>query len=512
MINQLAISLDIYLDNGTYTAKQSDADSRYLLITVTDNGTATEIESNAVVNLKARKPSGALSYDHGTVIDGKALILLTSDTLAEAGTVYCELEITQVDPVALLKTLTFKLDVKSEVYSQTIPESTSTFTALTEALAAAGSIGKVSDLKTEDKSTLVAGVNEIHDEVVDLQNTKEDKSNKVTSIDSESTDTQYPSAKLLYDQLATKEDNLPITPLIPAEKFLNGNRSWAVPAHNKITDLNADANYQHITTTQVSKLTNIEENAEVNIIETVSIDGADITPDANRNIDIPLATSTNDGAMSSEYAEKLDGIAENANNYTHPASHSPSIITQDVNNRFVTDTEKSTWNGKQDSLGFTPVPNTRKVNDKALSSDITLTQDDVGDGTTNKVFTSTEKSKLSGIAENANLYVHPNHTGDVTSDGDGATTIANDTVSNTKLSNMPTMTLKGNNTGATADPIDLTVSQTKAMLDIDDLETSVSAHLASPLPHKMLVDGVVYNYGLSQADGFVKFIYEEEVE
>ena len=296
MINQLAISLDIYLDNGTYTAKQSDADSRYLLITVTDNGTATEIESNAVVNLKARKPSGALSYDHGTVIDGKALILLTSDTLAEAGTVYCELEITQVDPVALLKTLTFKLDVKSEVYSQTIPESTSTFTALTNALATAGSIGKVSDLKTEDKSTLVAGVNELADNqgtiadltttattlvgaINELDNEKEDKSNKVTSIDSESTDIQYPSAKLTYDQLALKEPNLPVTPLIPAEKFLNGNRSWAVPAHNKITDLNTDENYQHITTTQISKLTNIEDNAEVNIVETVSIDGVDLAPD-----------------------------------------------------------------------------------------------------------------------------------------------------------------------------------------------------------------------------------------
>jgi hypothetical protein len=36
-----------------------------------------------------------------------------------------------------------------------------------------------------------------------------------------------------------------------------------------------------------------------------------------------------------------------ANNYTHPANHPPSIITQDSTNRFVTDTEKSTWNGKQ---------------------------------------------------------------------------------------------------------------------------------------------------------------------
>lgn len=43
-------------------------------------------------------------------------------------------------------------------------------------------------------------------------------------------------------------------------------------------------------------------------------------------------------------------------------------------------------------------------------------------------------------------------------------------------------------------------------------EIILNAHIASPMPHKMLVDGVAYNYGLSQADGFVKFIYEEEEE
>lgn len=40
----------------------------------------------------------------------------------------------------------------------------------------------------------------------------------------------------------------------------------------------------------------------------------------------------------------------NANYYEHPASHSPSIITQDSSNRFVSDSEKSTWNAKQDAL------------------------------------------------------------------------------------------------------------------------------------------------------------------
>lgn len=37
---------------------------------------------------------------------------------------------------------------------------------------------------------------------------KEDKINKVTSVSSSSTDTQYPSAKLLYDKLAAKQDTL----------------------------------------------------------------------------------------------------------------------------------------------------------------------------------------------------------------------------------------------------------------------------------------------------------------
>ena len=43
---------------------------------------------------------------------------------------------------------------------------------------------------------------------------------------------------------------------------------------------------------------------------------------------------------------KLSTIADNANNYSHPTNHLPSIITQDTSNRFVTDTEKTTWNSK----------------------------------------------------------------------------------------------------------------------------------------------------------------------
>ena len=36
--------------------------------------------------------------------------------------------------------------------------------------------------------------------------------------------------------------------------------------------------------------------------------------------------------------------------YVHPATHAPSIIAQDASNRFVTDTEKATWNAKLSSV------------------------------------------------------------------------------------------------------------------------------------------------------------------
>jgi len=61
-----------------------------------------------------------------------------------------------------------------------------------------------------------------------------------------------------------------------------------------------------------------------------------------------------------------------------------------------------------------------------------------GESNTN-AFTDTEKTKLSGIAASANNYVHPNHSGEVTSSADGATVIASNIVDedNLKISNSP---------------------------------------------------------------------------
>lgn len=49
------------------------------------------------------------------------------------------------------------------------------------------------------------------------------------------------------------------------------------------------------------------------------------------------------------------------------------------------------------------------------------------------VFTDADHTKLNAIAASANNYVHPNHSGDVTSSADGATTIANNAVTTAKI-------------------------------------------------------------------------------
>ncbi|MCU0531797.1 MAG: hypothetical protein MUE76_06875 [Syntrophales bacterium] len=74
------------------------------------------------------------------------------------------------------------------------------------------------------------------------------------------------------------------------------------------------------------------------------------------------------------------------------------------------------------------------------------------------LMSAADKTKLDGIASGANNYVHPNHTGDVTSTGDGATVIANDAVTFAKMQDIPTDSLIGRDTTLTGNPETITVT------------------------------------------------------
>ena len=83
----------------------------------------------------------------------------------------------------------------------------------------------------------------------------------------------------------------------------------------------------------------------------------------------------------SEEKAKLAGVAAGANNYQHPATHPATMIEQDASHRFVTDTEKTTWNGK--------------------ASTAVVTQ------SANGLMSAADKKKLDGVAAGANNYQHP---------------------------------------------------------------------------------------------------------
>ena len=102
-------------------------------------------------------------------------------------------------------------------------------------------------------------------------------------------------------------------------------------------------------------------------------------------------------------------------------------------------------------------------------------------------FSDAEQTKLAGIATAANLYVHPNHIGDVTSTGDGSTLISNDAVTTAKIlnanvtlakiANIATARLLGRNTAGSGVTEELTAATAKTLLAIALSDVSIDQQL-----------------------------------
>ncbi|SFT03208.1 right-handed parallel beta-helix repeat-containing protein [Paenibacillus sp. BC26] len=182
----------------------------------------------------------------------------------------------------------------------------------------------------------------------------------------------------------------------------------------------------------------VDQAAKLQVARTISLTG-DVTGSAafdgsaNTSISstIPTATSNAKGLLSAADKTKLDGIAAGANNYTHPATHPATMITEDAGHRFVTDAEKADWNSvKGDMMRTVYDADNDGVVDQAeklqtaraiaINGDVTGTT--TFDGSTNVTINAAiptvtpnskglmpaaDKAKLDGVAAGANNYTHP---------------------------------------------------------------------------------------------------------
>lgn len=88
-----------------------------------------------------------------------------------------------------------------------------------------------------------------------------------------------------------------------------------------------------------------------------------------------------------------------------------------------------------------------KIQDIAANN--VLLGNDNGAGQDVQELTASEVLTILGVEASANNYVHPNHTGDVTSTGDGATVIATDAVTTAKIDDLAVTTAKIANNAVT---------------------------------------------------------------
>ena len=156
-------------------------------------------------------------------------------------------------------------------------------------------------------------------------------------------------------------------------KFWNGS-AWEVLGTDadKITET---TDHKVMTAAERTKLSGIAAGAEVNVPTNIAqgtrtTTTVPITSSTGTGATLSAATTSLAGVMTSADKTKLDGIATGANNYSHPATHAPSIITQDANNRFVTDAEKTAWNGKsnfKNGSGTFPAGTTHTVTDAFIT-------------------------------------------------------------------------------------------------------------------------------------------------
>ena len=202
---------------------------------------------------------------------------------------------------------------------------------------------------------------------------------------------------------------------------------------NVYDGLNSDSSTLALSARQGKVLNNIITTHSADNIKHITVEERNKWDAKAENI---VATQSNNGLMSAADKKKLDSVETGATNYKHPDTHPAGMIDEDSTHRFVSDSEKETWNAKADTTAVTTEANglmskedkkkldgieegankyvhpndanTRHVTDKEKETWNAKADTSVATQSNNGLMSSTDKAKLDGISAGANNYVHPN--------------------------------------------------------------------------------------------------------
>jgi hypothetical protein len=225
---------------------------------------------------------------------------------------------------------------------------------------------------------------------------------------------------------------------------------------NIITEINGSASKiddDNLSTNANTAITNSHSHSAATAKTTpVDADTVAITDSASSH-SLAKTTWANIKATLKTYFDTL------YNNYVHPTTdgnlHVPATST--------------TNNGKVLTAGATAgsfswvTPTDTNTVTRINGTGGTLVSGDVLIQGTGLVSTSQTGQTIT-IATTANNYSHPNHTGDVTSTGDGATVIGSNKVSNAMLAQVATSTIKGRVTASSGNVEDLTPANVRTII------------------------------------------------
>ncbi|HZK00861.1 MAG TPA: hypothetical protein VFC79_12670 [Tissierellaceae bacterium] len=218
-------------------------------------------------------------------------------------------------------------------------------------------------------------------------------------------------------------------------KFTDNNTTYAEISTSEI-DLGTSSTLRTITARRVqyiiTKIETMISNAITALTKSdVGLENVDNTSDLNKPISITTQTALDNKVNTSQVLTNVPlnakftdtntittingktgaiaksditalGIPTQDTIYTHPATHPPSIIAETASKRFVTDTEKTTWNGK---AGIDDIPTKvgQLENDKSYVTQSELGEAGLGD-MTKGVYDTNNNGKVD-IAEVAETVI-----------------------------------------------------------------------------------------------------------